>query len=116
MKFLADENIDRPIVDRLRSDGHSVLYIVEMEPSVSDEQVIQEANRESAMLITSDKDFGELVFRLGHVLAGVILIRLAGLTPQRKADIVSAVIKEHHMELAGNFAVITSGIVRIRRS
>ena len=41
MKFLADENVDKPIVERLRKDGHVVLYVIEMEPSISDDEVIR---------------------------------------------------------------------------
>ncbi|MDL1962260.1 MAG: DUF5615 family PIN-like protein [Deltaproteobacteria bacterium] len=63
MNFVADESVDRQIVERLRDDGHSVWYVAEMAPSISDDEVLKLANNESASLITSDKDFGELVFR-----------------------------------------------------
>lgn len=66
------------VIERLRQDGHDVLAVVEMEPSISDEQVLERANQMSALLLTSDKDFGELVFRLRRLAAGVILLRLAG--------------------------------------
>jgi len=78
MKFLADENVDKPIVERLRDDGHIVLYVLEMEPSISDDEVIRRANQEFAFLLTADKDFGELVFRQRRIVYGVVLIRLAG--------------------------------------
>lgn len=115
MKFLADENVDKPIVERLRKDGHIVLYVLEMKPSISDDEVIQRANQEAALLLTADKDFGELVFRQGRIVCGVVLIRLAGLSPQRKAKVIAAAVQEHADELARNFAVITPGAVRIRR-
>jgi predicted nuclease of predicted toxin-antitoxin system len=115
MKFLADENVDKPIVERLRDGGHTVLYVVEMKPSISDDEVIQRANQELALLLTADKDFGELAFRQRRVVYGVVLIRLAGLSPQRKAEIVAIVIQEHADEMAQNFTVITPGAVRIRK-
>lgn len=62
MNLLADESIDRQIVDRLRLDGHDVFYIAEAEPSINDEQVFDRANAQQALLITADKDFGEIVF------------------------------------------------------
>ena len=68
MKFLADENIDKPIVERLRGDGHSLFYIVEMQPGISDDEVLRLANQQEAVLLTADKDFGELVFRQGRML------------------------------------------------
>ncbi|HET6382614.1 MAG TPA: DUF5615 family PIN-like protein [Armatimonadota bacterium] len=76
---MADENIEQQVVERLRQDGHAVLYVAEMEPGIPDELVLQRANDERSMLITGDKDFGELVFRQGLVHLGVVLIRLAGL-------------------------------------
>ena len=66
-------------------------------------------------MFTADKDFGELAFRQGRIIYGVVLIRLAGLSPQRKAEVVAVAIQEHADELAQNFAVITPGAVRIRR-
>lgn len=80
MKFLGDENLDWQIVERLRLDGHEVLYVVEMQPGIPDDKVLNLANNESAILLTSDKDFGELVFRLRRIAAGVVLIRLFGLS------------------------------------
>lgn len=115
MKFLADENVDKAIVERLRNDGHTVLYVLEMEPSISDDEVIRQANQESALLITADKDFAELVFRQKRIVYGVVLIRLAGLSPQCKADGVAIAIQEHADEFAQNFTVITPGAVRIRK-
>ena len=115
MKFLADENVDKPIVERLRKDGYVVLYVIEMEPSISDDEVIRRANHETALLLTADKNFGELVFRQGRVVYGVVLIRLSGLSPQHKAKAVAIAIREHADELAQNFTVITPGAVRIRR-
>lgn len=62
MNFVADESVDRQVVERLRDDGHSVWYIAEMAPSISDDEVLQIANNGSAPLITSDKDFVNISF------------------------------------------------------
>ena len=115
MNFLADENVDRPIVDLIRTDGHSVLSVVEMAPGISDDTVLQLANDNQAMLLTADKDFGELIFRQKRLAAGVVLIRLAGLSPDQKALAVSSAIKAHLEDLPGSFTVITRRTVRIRR-
>ncbi len=115
MKFLADENVDKPIVDRLRKNGHTVLYVLEMEPSISDDDVIHLANQEFALLLTADKDFGELVFRQKRIVYGVVLCRLASLSPQHKADVVARAIQMHADELTWNFMVITPRAVRIRK-
>jgi predicted nuclease of predicted toxin-antitoxin system len=115
MMLLADESVDRPIVERLRQDGHDSLYVAELSPSITDDQVLQEANDRNALLLTEDKDFGELVYRLGRVHAGVVLIRLAGLPPSSKAETVAKVFADHASELMGAFSVISPGAVRIRK-
>ena len=115
MNFVVDESVDRQIVEQLRDDGHSLWYIAEMAPSISDDEVLEIANNESAPLITSDKDFGELVFRQNLVSFGVILIRLAGLSADSKAKIVSLTITNHESEIFGNFTVISPNRIRIRK-
>lgn len=114
MNFLADEGVDFPVVQRLRTDGHEVLYVAEMDPGISDEKVLAAANEKNALLLTADKDFGELVYRLGRISAGVVLVRLAGLSPAKKAELVSSAIHNHGGQLAHTFTVITPGMVRIR--
>lgn len=115
MNFLADESVDRQIVDSLRQRGHDVLYVAEMEPGISDDAVLDLANREGALLLTADKDFGELVFRLGRFAPGVILLRLAGLSALSKGGVVASAITQHIEELSRAFVVITPATVRIRR-
>ncbi len=57
MKFLADENIDRQIVAALRQSGHDVTYVAELDPGITDDQVLDIATREGLLLLTADKDF-----------------------------------------------------------
>lgn len=77
--------------------------------------VLEEANRSGALLITADKDFGELVFRLGRIAAGVVLIRLAGLSALAKANTISAAFASRAHEMPSAFSVISPGRIRIRR-
>lgn len=115
MNFVADESVDRQIVDRLRNDGHSLWYVAEMSPSISDDEVLQMANSKNAPLITSDKDFGELVFRQNLVSHGVVLIRLSGINAGIKADITSFAVANHEKEILGHFTVISPNRIRIRK-
>ena len=115
MNFLVDESVDAPVAYRLRDDGHTVTCVWELEPGVSDEAVLAQANHDEAILITADKDFGELVFRLGRAHNGILLIRLAGLSLDRKADIVSEAVREHGGDMATAFTVVTRALVRLRR-
>lgn len=115
MKLLADEGIDLPIVESLRRDGHFVLYVAEMEPGIQDNEVLKRANKEKAILLTADKDFGELIYRQGLLSHGIILVRLKGLSPKLKGEIVSKAIQTHASKLRKIFAVITPSTIRIRK-
>ena len=115
MNFFVDESVDAAVVYRLRSDGHTVVCVWELEPGVSDEAVLAQANRDEAILVTADKDFGELVFRLGRAHNGVLLIRLPGLPLDRKVAIVSEAVCEHGGDMANAFTVVTRALVRMRR-
>jgi len=114
MNFLADESIDKQIVDHLRQEGHQVWYVAEMEPGISDDAVLDLSNQKKTLLLTGDKDFGELVFRQGRATSGIVLIRLAGLSQTRKAEIVSSAISKHAKQIPEAFTVITSKSIRIR--
>jgi predicted nuclease of predicted toxin-antitoxin system len=61
MKLLADEGVDGPVVAWLRNDGHDVAWIAEDSPGVGDDAILARAYAEGVVLITSGKDFGELV-------------------------------------------------------
>ncbi len=115
MDIVADESVDGPIVARLRNDGHNVRFVAEMDPGIADEQVLGLASHEDTLLLTADKDFGELIFRQGFVKKGVVLLRLAGRSSAEKADIVSSSLAEHGNELLTAFSVITDKSMRVRR-
>jgi predicted nuclease of predicted toxin-antitoxin system len=72
VKVLADECCDAPLVRGLRSDGHDVLYAKEIAPGADDEFVLELACSERRILLTEDKDFGELVVRLGMPAYGIL--------------------------------------------
>jgi predicted nuclease of predicted toxin-antitoxin system len=115
MTFLADEGVDRQIVERLRRDGYEVSYTAEMSLGIADEIVLSESRSSTSVLITADKDFGELVFRQRLTSTGVLLIRLLGPSAAAKASLVSAALRERAWELPGAFAILTPGSIRIRR-
>jgi predicted nuclease of predicted toxin-antitoxin system len=85
VNFVADENVPRQIIERLRADGHDVTAVGETTPQAPDDVVLSNSNRLGAILLTIDKDFGELVFRLGKGNTGVALVRLEGIPPMGKS-------------------------------
>ncbi len=115
MKFFADENVARAIVSWLRSLGHDVLYAAEAGPGEPDSPWLERAQSEERLIVTADKDFGEVVFRECRTTHGVVLLRIEHLTiPQRVARLqaVWAVVEANQ---SGTFVVITERKVRVRK-
>ncbi len=73
------------------------------------------AYKKNRVLLTVDKDFGELAFRTKKRSRGIVLYRLAGLSNQEKSIILLKVFDERNGELANNFTVVTKNQVRIKK-
>lgn len=114
--LVIDEGVDKQIADRLISEGFCSFYIAHEMPGASDVKVLELANEKKAVLVTVDKDFGELVFRRNLINNGVSLIRLEGKRPLEKASIVASFLLEHQDEVANAFSVISENGVRIKKS
>ena len=114
MKLVADEGVDKPIVDALRAAKFYVTYFAEESPGIDDVVILSAASQARTLLLTCDKDFGELVYRQRLSTAGVVLIRLAGLQAESKARLVTETLQGHSHEMLDAFSVITPGILRIR--
>lgn len=115
MKIYADESVDKPIVDRLRAAGHQILYVTEIHPGSPDEAVLKASADAQLVLLTADKDFGELVYRQRLLHSGVLLIRLPGLLPEEKAELVTKIFDQHGEKLRAGFAVLSPRTLRFRR-
>lgn len=116
LKLLANENAPRLLVANLRQRGHDVRWVLEGRRGISDPQVLGEALAEQRVLLTWDKDFGELVFRKGQgASCGVILVRVHATRSQAElSGIVLAVLEAHESSWRDHFAVIGRRRVRIR--
>ncbi len=111
---MADECCDAGLVSSLREDGHDVLYVLEIKPGVSDDEVLIEAYNEERILVTEDKDFGELVYRLKKRSRGIILIRMDVKERQIKWLRLKKLIEHYEERLPGHFVVIDSHKYRFR--
>ena len=114
MNLFADESVDKPIVERLRQASHDVVYVAELAPSITDDEVLREANGRSAVLVTADKDFGELVVRLGLPAFGVVLVRMNPADSAAKLSRLREVLQHHAARLAGSFVVVDESKTRFR--
>jgi predicted nuclease of predicted toxin-antitoxin system len=99
----------------LRSGGHDVLYVAEAAAGLSDTDVIALALQEKRLLLTEDKDFGDLVFRREHAVPGVVLMRINPENLSLKATRLAAAIDRYGDGLFGRYMVIEQGRFRSRR-
>lgn len=106
MRFLANENVPGPVVAALREQAHEVFWIKESMPGAQDPVVLAHAQTEQRIVVTLDKDFGELAFRSWlPARCGVVLIRLDWKDPDSDNRVVVAALTSRD-DWAGNFAVI----------
>ena len=111
-QVVADESVDFRIVTQLRSIGITVYSIAEEIPSITDKSGLSLAFDKKALLITEDKDFGELVFRLQLPHHGILLIRIQ--EADYKILSVAVAIKQHYGEMIKKFSVINNNKLRIK--
>jgi predicted nuclease of predicted toxin-antitoxin system len=114
MVLIADESVDYAIIQVLREIGYNVISIMEQSPGIDDKKVLAIANLHQGLLITEDKDFGELTYRLNKQHNGILLIRLSGLPRIERINLVSDLLKEHAEKLSGKFSVINEQGLRIK--
>lgn len=115
MKFLTDENIGFEVIKSLRAIGFDIKSILETNRGVDDETVLSIANKENRILITTDKDFGELVYINKLVHRGVILLRLKNDSSENKFKVLKSLFETRLEELEKAFTVVTEKKVRIRK-
>jgi predicted nuclease of predicted toxin-antitoxin system len=113
VQFLADESCDFSVVRALRTAGHDVLAVAELSPGSDDALILDLALREQRILLTEDKDFGQLVYANAQPSSGVIFIRYPANARKTLPKTVVSLIAETQAQLTGSFVVLTPGRIRI---
>jgi len=114
MRWLADECVDAALVSQLRDAGHDILYVAEVASGATDAEVLRRARNDSRLLLTEDKDFGELLFRLKLAVPGLVLLRLRPDQYLRKWARLEAAIRQFGDKLFGRYLVIEDTRFRSR--
>lgn len=114
MKLVADECCDALLVNGLRSDGHDLLYVKEVSPGSDDETVLQMAADQQRILLTEDKDFGELVVRLKLPAYGIVLLRMNLADSSAKLARLRHLLLHQVHRLPGSFVVLDQKKIRLR--
>jgi len=116
MRLLANENFPKASVLALREKGYNVLCIGEDNPSIQDHEVIDIAIKEERMILTFDRDYGELVFKKGLKLTkGIIYLRIDTFAPDEPAEIIDKLIKSQKFDFASYLTVVDNNFVRQRK-
>ena len=114
MRFLADQNFPRRAILALRAIGHDVVWIEEDAPGASDDMILARAEAEGRILLTFDKDFGELAYHAGlPATCGIVLFRLP-LRRTRQGSAWLAALINARDDWSGRFSVIEPGRIRTR--
>jgi predicted nuclease of predicted toxin-antitoxin system len=114
LRFLADVNVEKKLVDFLKNEGYDVLWIPDYDCSIKDNELLDLANQEHRVLITNDKDFSELVFLQKKVSMGIILIRIKGQQVAKKLHSLRKLLKFHADKIENHFIVVSERRIRIR--
>lgn len=115
MRFLADENVPVPSIRLLRAAGYDIQAVIEDAPGTPDAAVLAHARENGQILITFDRDFGELVYRRGSAVpAGVIYLRLSPADPEAAGRAILALFALDALQLEGRFTVVDTDRIRQR--
>lgn len=103
----------KQLATHLENASHNVVFVGDAMSGISDERILAKSERENRILITDDKDFGELVFRLGRPSSGLLLLRTRTTNPSRRFQMIQELLEAHDPK--GKFIVIKEGSIRIRK-
>jgi predicted nuclease of predicted toxin-antitoxin system len=116
MRFLANENFPFPSIRLLRQQGYEVVSICEELGGIKDELVLAKAVKEKLIILTFDRDYGELIFKYGlEPPPAVVYFRTKGQTPQDAANRLIKHIDGDGLALLSFFTVIEDNGIRQRK-
>ena len=115
MKWLADENIPGAAVAFLRRHGEDVMAIAQIAPGIPDEEVLERARTDRRILLSFDRDHGDLIFHHGIAAPpAVVYFRLSPSDPQAVERIFGGLLALGESALIGKFSVVTADGMRQR--
>lgn len=114
MKFLVDVGVGKIAEAQLIRDGYDVTSVRDLDPRMKDRDILQLAVEEQFVVITMDKDFGELVYREGLSHVGIVLFRMEDATGHEKAAVLHTLLTQYADKIQGHFCVYQNGRLRVR--
>lgn len=114
MKFLVDVSVGKSVEKYLQDKGYNTKAVRDIDPAMQDEKIIQIAALEKRMVVTMDKDFGELVYHSLMDHCGVLLLRLESTTGVEKLQVIKFIIDNYSSKIQNCFCVFQNDKFRIR--
>ena len=115
MRFIVDECTGPTVAQWLRQNGHDVFSVYEEARGLDDESILQKAATDDRVLITNDKDFGEMIFRQRREHKRVVLLRLQDERSPNKIEVLEHLLERYADQITRSFVVATESAVRIAR-
>lgn len=113
LKIIMDVGVGGLCDEWLSQQGYDVLAVRNINPQLGDDEILEIAIKDERLVVTMEKDFGELVYRHKIAHAGVLQLRLDDATGLEKVQVLAQIFSEHGDELFGSFSVYKNGRLRI---
>jgi|SRR3989338_2954944 len=115
LKFIVDESSGSKVAEALGQKGYDTIYCGKFFPGCQDEYILKKAENDGRIIITNDKDFGELMFRLKKPSNGVMFLRLKVDRPDNRIKFILEVVNGLGEKLEKKFVLISESKIRIRQ-
>lgn len=115
LRFLVDVGVGRGIEQYLAKEGYNTKAVRDIDPCMEDKEIIRLAHSENRMVVTMDKDFGELVYHSSMAHYGVLLLRLEDATGPEKLGVVQFIMQHYSDRINNCFCVFQHDRFRIRK-
>jgi len=116
LKFLVDVGVGKQVEQYLQAQDYDVKTVRAIDNKMSDTDIVYLAVQENRMVITMDKDFGELVYHCGMEHCGVLLLRLEEATGVEKARVIADILANYSTQIYHCFCVFQNDKLRIKKT
>jgi predicted nuclease of predicted toxin-antitoxin system len=109
-----DVGVGKAVEEWLRQAGHDVAAVRDKDPRMIDTDILAWGVQDQRLVVTMDKDFGDLVYLSGQPHAGILLLRLEHADSAAKVKVVELIVTQYGDQLPAHFSVYQDGRLRVR--
>lgn len=114
MKFLIDIGVGKSVEEWFKTNGYDVKSVRDIDSRAKDADILKLATSEGRMVLTMDKNFGELVYKCGMHHSGVLILRLEDAKREEKIEVISRIMSNFSGNMKNKFCVFQNGKLRVR--